>query len=517
MGSVTQSNENLGQNFIRAFTQRGGPSPNNPYRFAGMDEQYLMVGDISRPDRGSINPINVNDPQVRGLFKQTGITIDAPDIPSAEVTFKQKYGGIPWYKFRLNCPLNIYEPEGLCGEPGDPLNGWLTMNVLSRGLSSDKTYAGRTPFDGSDESTAAIQFSWLGDVYSIGGIGIGEVAAVDVTTEVIDGVYGGFAQCSDCGPGNDGTLWNYQLQQTAGGSSAALGAVKYTTNGGGTWATSAITGLGLGVLVTAIDIVGQYLVVLVKSENAYYVSPINQMTGVPGVWTKVTAGFVALKTPNDMFVESPTRVYFVADGGYIYVSTNILTGVSVLSAAGQTTNNLTRIHGSNGVILAVGASNTILKSTNRGVIWAATAASVTGAHSAVAVKTALEYWVGTLDVSGKVWYTLDGGASWTQLVLPGAALTAIQDIIWMTAEFGWIAATRAGPVAVIFAGHFGGALWGENNTSRLPGNLPVFGRANRLSVPNVPDLQIVANNLSISGLGGGLVDGVIYIGAAPVL
>ena len=514
---VTQTNENLTQNFIRAFTQRGGPAPNNPYRFAGMDEQYLMVGDISRPDRGGINAINVNDPQVRGLFKQTGITIDAPDIPSAEVTFKQKFGGIPWYKFRLNCPINIYESEGLCGDPADPLNGWLTMNVLSRGLSSDKTYAGRTPFDGSDESTAAVQFSWLGDVYSVGGIPIGEVASVEVTTEVIDGVYGGFAQCSDCGPGNDGTQWNYQLQQTAGGSSAVNGVVKYTTNGGRTWADSAITGLAVGSLVTAIDIVGQYLVVVCKTENAYYVSQINQMTGVPGTWTKVSTGFVAAKTPNDIFVESPTRVYFVADGGYIYVSMDILSGVSVLSAAGTTSNNLNRIHGGAGVLLAVGASNTIIKSTNRGVSWAATAAGVTGAHSAVAVKTVLEYWVGTLDTSGKVWYTLDGGASWAQQVLPGAALTAIQDILWASAEFGFIAATRTGPTAALFAGLFGGALWGENNTSRLPGNLPTFGRANRLSVPRVPDVQVAANNIAISGLGGGLVDGIILIGQAPIL
>ncbi len=514
---VTQSNENLGQNFIRAFTQRGGPSPTNPIRFAGLDEQYLMIGDISRPDRGSINPINVNDPRVRGLFKQTGITIDAPDIPSAEITFKQKYGGIPWYKFRLNCPVNFYESEGLCGDPADPLNGWLTLNILSRGLSSDKTYAGRTPFDGSDESTAPIQFSFLGDVYSVGGLALGEKASVEVTTEMVDVVYGGFAQCSDCGPANDGTQWIYELQQTAGGSSAALGFVLYTTNGGGTWTTSAITGLGLGVLVTAIDIVGQYLVVVAKSENAYYVSQINQMTGVPGAWTKVTTGFVALKTPNDLFVESPTAVYFVADGGYIYKSTDILSGVSVLTAGGVTTNNLTRIHGGAGVLLAVGASNTILKSTNRGVNWAATAGGVTGAHSAVAVNTPLWYTIGTLDTSGKVWFTENGGATWTQQVLPGAALTAIQDIVNPTMETGYIAATRTGPTAAIFQTTYGGALWGESNTSRLPGNLPTFGRANRLAVPQVPDVMVAANNLAVAGLGGGLVDGIVLVGSAPVL
>lgn len=514
---TTQANENYNQTFIRAFTQRGGASPSNLVRYAGMDEQYLMVGDISNPDRGGINAINVNDPRVRGLFTRTGSTTDPPDIPSASLTFKQKINGVPWYQFRLNCPINVYETLGPCFDPSDPLNGWNTLTILAYGLVTDKTYQGRTPFDGSDETLAEVAFSWLGGVYSVGGIAVGEQASVAVTTEVVDGTYYGNALCSDCGPANDGTKWIAELQQTAGGSSAALGLVKYSTDYGATWADSAITGLGIGALVTAIEQVGQYLVVLVKGENAYYVSQVNQLTGVPGAWTKVTTGFVALKLPNDMWVESPTAVYFVADGGYIYKSTSILAGVTTLSAAGATTNNLTRIHGAAGTIVAVGASNTILKSTNRGVTWSAPAAGVTGAHSAVAVKSPLEYWVGTLDTTGKIWYTETGGAIWTQQVLTGAALTAVQDIVWASNEVGWIAATRAGPTAALFQSVFGGQWWGESNTSRLPGNLPTFGRANRLAVPNTPDVMTNTNNIAIAGLGGGLVDGIVLIGSAPVV
>ena len=509
--------ETYTQNFIRAFTQRGGPSPSNIVRYAGLDEQYLMVGDIARPDRGGITAINVNDPRVRGLFKRTGITIDAPDIPSNSLTFKQFITGVPWYQFRLNCPINVYESFGPCADPSDPLNGWITLTQLSRGLATDKSYTGRTPFDGSDETTAEIGFSWLGDVYTIGGIAIGEQAAVSVTTEVVDIVYGGSAVCSDCGPANDGTRWIYALQQTAGGSSAVNGVVKYSVDYGSTWADSAITGLAIGSLVTAIDIVGQYLVVVSKTELAYYVSQINQMTGVPGAWTKVQTGFVAAKGPNDLWVESPNAVYFVGDGGYIYKSTNILTGVTVLSAAGQTTQNLTRIHGAAGTIVAVGAGNVILVSTNRGVTWSVPAAGVTGAHSAVAVLGPLDWWIGTLDTTGKVWYTETAGAIWTQLVLPGAALTTVNDIVWPTNEDGWIAATRSGPTAAIFQTTFGGAVWGESNTSRLPPTLPVFARANRIAVPLVSDLMVDANNIAIAGLGGGFTDGVIYIGVAPVL
>lgn len=156
MASNTQTNEVLSRNFIRAFTQRGGPGPSVELRFAGAQEQYLMVGDISRPDRGGITAINVNDPRRRGLFKRIGQTIDAPDIPSNTVTFRQYYNGPAWYKFKLDCPINIYEAEGLCGDPADPVNGWITMNILSQGLSTDKTFAGRTPFDESDISTTDV-------------------------------------------------------------------------------------------------------------------------------------------------------------------------------------------------------------------------------------------------------------------------------------------------------------------------------------------------------------------------
>lgn len=514
--AVTQGNETYTQNFIRAFTQRGGASPLNTVRYAGLDEQYLMIGDIAAPDRGGVNAINVNDPRQRGLFRRTGVQYDAPDIPSATITFKQRIGGVPWYQFLLNCPNTFFESEGPCNDPADPLNGWSTLNILSRGVSSDKSFKGRTPFDGSDETTAEIKFSFLGGVYKIGGIGIGEVGSVAVTTEIVDGVYYAPVTCTDCGPANDGTRWIALLQQTTGGSSVAVGVVLYSVDGGATFNTSAITGLGLGSLVSAIDNVGQYLVVLVNSENAYYVSQVNQLTGVPGAWVKVTAGFIAAKQPNDLFVLSPTQVFIVGNGGYIYFSSNILAGVTVLNAGSATTNNLNRITGGGGILLAVGATNTILKSTNNGLTWTATT-TVTGTLTAASVNSPLQFWVGGANAGvGLVNFTLDGGQTWTPLALPGAATIAVQDIVFPTAECGWIAATRTGPVAALFQTTFSGAIWAESNTSRLPGNLPVAGRFNRLDFPDVPDPEVASNNLLLAGLGGGLVDGIGLIGATAV-
>lgn len=516
---ATQSNETYTQNEIRGFIQRGGPGPQNIVRYYGLDEQYFMVNDISAPDRGGVNAINVNDPRIRGLFRRTGVTIDAPDIPSNSITFRQKINGVPWYKFKLDCPINVYETEGLCADPSDFKNGWNTLQILSLGLSSDKSYAGRTPLDGSDITTSDVTFSWQGGVYTIGGLVLGEQAASDVTTEVVDIVYGSYLNCANCGVPNDGTKWIYALQQTSGGSAAVVGKVYYSTDYGATWTSLPITGVGVGSLVTAIDIVGQYLVVVSSTDNAYYISPINQLTGVPSTsWTKITTGFVSAKTPNDIYVESPNAVWFCANGGYIYKSTDITAGVSVANAASATTNNLNRIDGEGKTIVAVGASGTVIRSVNGGLTWGVTTTQLAGTLQALNTYSNLWYWAG--NSAGVVSYTLDGGETWTTLTLPGAALAGVHDIVFPTNEIGYIAATRAGPTAVLFGTFDGGHTWAEGSNgvsnSRFPAT-PTFGRPNRLATPIVPDLMVMANNLAVAGLSGGLTDGIVLVAAAPVL
>jgi photosystem II stability/assembly factor-like uncharacterized protein len=391
--------------------------------------------------------------------------------------------------------------------------------ILSQGLSTDKTYAGNAPFDESDVTTSDVGFSWTGDVYTIGGIVLGEQGSADVTTEAVDIVYGRQLNCANCGTPNDGTKWLYALQQTAGGSSAVNGKVLYNTNyGRGNWSSSTITGLAVGSLVSAIDVVGNYLVVLVPSETAYYISTINQLTGVPGTWTKVSTGFVGAGIPRDMFVESPSRIYFCGDAGYIYVSTNIAAGVSVLNAGAATSNNLTRIHGDSGVLIAVGASGTVIKSINKGNSWVTTTTQLSGTLQAAAVRSQYSLWAG--NSAGVTSYSEDQGETWTTITLTGAAPIAIHDIVWASAEIGYICASRTGPTAVVFGTFDGGRTWSEGSSgvvsSRFPAT-PTYGRPNRLAFPPSSDIMVAVNNIAVAGLSGGLTDGVVLVGSAAVL
>jgi hypothetical protein len=75
----------------------------------------------------------------------------------------------------------------------------------------------------------------------------------------------------------------------------------------------------------------------------------------------VATGFVATKTPNAIFSAGRAFTWIVANGGYIYFSSDVTAGVTVQTAGSVTVQNLDGIHGTDELnITAVGASNAVL-------------------------------------------------------------------------------------------------------------------------------------------------------------
>jgi len=493
----------------RNFIQYGSARPNNDAKYYGTDAAYTVIKGVTLPEHGTITPFWTGDPNRPGDYRLVARSKAAPALPTASLHMLENRGVLN-RQLGKNCPFTVYVVSGDCKDPSDFLNGWSNyVQIYSNALVGAKNLGDRSDW-GTDKPVEDVLPLTLTDIYPVGAVGFGAAGNTQVIDEVLDVAYGVNEQCGDCGPQNDGTKWQYAVQ-TYDGSNAA--SVLYSTDGGQTWATTAITGIGASEAPSAIDVVGDKLVVVSSGGNCYYYATINQATGVPGAFTKVTTGFVSSKQPQDILVYSTREIYFVGNGGYIYKSSDITAGVSVISAGGTSTSNLKRIAGFGNTLVAVGASATVLVSLNRGVSWAvAAAAPGAGTLQGVSVLDASRYWV--CDNAGALYYTLNGGATWTAKTL-GNSPTDLRDVVFVNDEVGWVVGATTDPTGLVFATWDGGRDWTQSGAAPRMNGVPTsnFQRANRIAVPNVSSNLTASNNALIGGLGAST-DGILLVGAA---
>jgi photosystem II stability/assembly factor-like uncharacterized protein len=501
----------------RVFRQAGGARPNNEIQYSGVEGQYFSITGVSSPVTGGISPINVPHPTRIGQYERVGRSVEPADFPTATIEVMERHGHIPFPLADMSCPQNYYIPTGKCKSLDDFLAGWNDyVEIYSYAEVTDADLGDRTQWDGDEGVMDSLSVT-LEAVYAIGKLGFGDNATEQVDREVVAVVYGNNVQCGDCGPADDGTNRLYAVTRPSGAGSPGLPAeVVYTLDGGANWVNINIDGFGANEEPLDIDVVGQKLVVL--GADAIFYAELNEGTGAPGAFTKVTTGFVAAGSPTDMFVFSAREVYFSGDGGYIYKATDITSGVSVISAAAATSVNLLRIHGAaDGTLVAVGADSVVVKSINRGATWATTTAEPYGIAldvSAVLVLDERRYWVGSAS-SGRLAYTLNGGETWVEKGFSGSGAGTIRDIVAATDEVIYFSHDTNTPTARIFSSWNGGADF--TNASPRIQNLPTFDRGTRLALPYGSHPTIASNNLAVAGLAGNGSDGILLLGVGAIL
>lgn len=512
MTNKITSDEIVTQKFKRNFAQWGGPYPGNKLGYAGQDAQYMSIDGVTVPEAGGIDPIWVPDPFVNGRYRLVARSITPPDLAQATLVLREKHKFIPRQLLPLKCPFNIYEVTGNCKNPSDFLRGWTDyVLIYSLGLVTEKDLGTRSAFDADDAIEDSLSIA-LANVYPVGSLAFCQEASSEVDREVVDIVYGSTEQCASCGVDDDGTRRIYAVTKSSGGGSPGLPSeLVYSLDGGLTWTQTNITGFGATEDAVAIDVAGQYLIIV--GDDAVYYAEINSDTGVPGTFTKVTTGIVAAGTPRDLYVASSREIWMVGDGGYIYKSTDITAGFTAVLDGDVYTDDLKRIDGQDETIVAVGANGQILYTINRGATWTASSTTPTASTiQAINVKSDKLWWIGT--ATGLVYYTKTGGASWVQLTFSGSGTGAIYDIVSATEEVMYIAKDDATPTASIIASWDGGQDW-TTSAPRIVG-LPTFDSPKRLAVPNA-EAGTAANNLAVAGLGGNGTDGILLVAVAAKL
>lgn len=511
------ADEIITQLHVRHFVQWGGPIPDGYHApvYAGQDAQYMTLTALTANEQGAISPIWVPDPSNRKQYQLVGRSVAAPDLDTATLTMMEKHGALPRQLQRIQCPFNVYDTIGQCQDPSDFLNGWSDyVYIHGGGVVTTKDLGDRSSFDSDEALEDGLNVTWSRN-YPIGGLAFQNQAENYVTLEVADVVYASRENCADCGPQDDGTGWIYAVTKSSGSTPGTAPRLIYTVDGGRTWLQGSITGLGDTEDPVAIDVVGQYLVVATRTAggpllSGYYYAEINAKTGVPGTFTKVIAGFASAVQIWDMYVLSPREVFFCADNGCIYKSTDITSGVYQALVAGTVTSaSLRRIAGAGEeTIIAVGASGTIVVSQNRGVGWGTSVTVPVGdLLQAACVVDGQIWWVGSNQ--GRIYRTVNGGETWAEKGFSGSGSGQVYDIISASPEVLFMSHANATPTGRIFTCWDGGENW-TNSRPRIL-QYPVATRFNRLAVPQI-DPSLAANNVAVAGLGANGTDGILLLG-----
>lgn len=513
MAVLPAGNELLKTQQIRAFFQPGGAGPENRKYFAGQDMAYLRITGVSNPQLGGVDGYFVPVPNRVDAYKSAATLVKPPDLPKANLILTDKHGAIPRQYVANNCRFTLYEVASNCRDLSDFYNGWTDyMMVYPDGRITTKDHGDRTSMDDKVvETTLAVTFAR--SLYPVGSVVFGTEPAVLTLTIINDVTFGPGASCADCGVDNDGTKWTYA---GATGAAAAKPIVWWSNDGGKTVNSALITPAVNAEAITAITTMGNRLVVLSKvggtTISALYWADLNPYTGAPGTFTKVTTGFLAAGQCNEMLSLSSSELWLCGDGGYIYYTNDVTSGVQVSSAGATVTANLLRIDGNSDILVATGATGASIKSTNRGQQWTPlTVAPSANSLQALSVVDQFNYIVG--DSAGGVYYTKNGGESWGTKTLE--TFLAVQDIVMVTREVGWLAGTITGPVAHLWYTLDGGNSWSRTG-SRVAGNYVTHSTASRIAVPTGADVTLQANTVLIGGNATVTTTGLIIVGSAGI-
>lgn len=449
----------------RVFFAEGGAGPGNQFLYKGLGRAQAVAD-----GQGALTAVRLpSDRQYRQF-----ITVDRyrgqKPLPTLGVQFRDTHDlSDVWRTIRKGCEVDIQIHTGQCSDPTD-FQSFTKIIVLERALSTGYTTSELGAWDANQELIVDETTPWEGlDAYEIGNILPGETAASEIVQECVDVAICDSVSCGACGLPSDGCQVVFILQRANAGSPGSPAKIIFTSDGGGTWDVTTITTLPANVDPTALACVGENLVVISNADNSIHYAPLADIVNGDETWTKVTTGLVAMHAPNAIYSSGRAFTWLVGDGGYVYFSSDITAGVTLVqSSGGQTTQDLKAIHAFDDLhLVAVGASNAVLVTSDGGAAWAAVTGPDVGVQlNTVWMRTAYEWIVGAND--GTLWYTRDAGVHWSALPFPGTGAGKVTDIQFASNLVGYMAHTDATPKGYILRTIDGGATW-----YRLPGKANV--------------------------------------------
>lgn len=478
------------------------------------DFQDCVVAGAPEQDFGESEKIECPDPTRFDGFVETGEV--AGEISRPSMSLMGRYMRDMKSKLlelgRKRCAFDIQVNIGKCSDPRlfNAYEKTLIIEAASGGSwSADELGA----LASGDNAAINETLEPTGRVmYEVLPVPLVEVAGDAVTNPVNDVIVCSTVSCGDCDDQDGGCDRVYAVGASTPGSPGTSPDIVYSLNVAGvrTWYGTDINTIAVGDEANGVACLGQYVIVVSDDEGSiHYIlkSDLDQSPPAAG-WTEVTTGFVGANYPVDVWSVGD-YAFIVGLNGYIYGTADPTGGVAVLDAGVATTNDLHMVKALDSEFaVAVGSSGTIVKTENQDQ-WAVVAgpSGVADAFTAVAVKNKKEWLIGS--DAGAMYYTNDGGTTWTTKTLPvtsGVTYSQISDIVFSTDSVVYASALLSSTKGRILKSKDGGYSWiilPENGTQDTPASDEIRALA---ACPNN------ANFVVGGGLADDASDGILVMG-----
>lgn len=223
--------------------------------------------------------------------------------------------------------------------------------------------------------------------------------------------------CDDASCDNFGNLESVGCQTGYAASDGTTAKIVKFTSGGSTLTSVSTPFSNADDNIVDIECDGD-VVIAVNGETSEYAYSWD----ATATWTVVTTPTQLL---NKVYMLGSTKIWFVAQGGYVYYSSNRGASIVTQSSGGATTQSLNDISAADSLTLyAVGDSNAFIKTTDGGQIWTAKtgpAAAIypNDLYKVIAIPGTDIVMIG--DEQGNIYRSEDGGDNWTTVFAASSA------------------------------------------------------------------------------------------------
>jgi len=394
---------------------------------------------------GEATKITAPDPDSFNRDIQVGVVEGSEDRATLSIGIRstaQESVLIGWKN--KQCRVDIYALSGRCGNPQDFTEGgekWVYFpdgRISGHGFENFGAY-GRDENNATNEMVDMTSEDYWEYLYmkqeQIGSAAtVREIYTVDVYTG---------NECENCPDPCD------RILATMAGASATPGTqpiLLYSDDGGENFSQQTIDTLFSNEDIADGVVIGSDIVYISNAGNEIHYTNIELLFDGTNTWQQTDDGFVVAHGPNAISSADARHTWIVGDGGYVYFCKNHKVGVEVQDAGVATTENLQSVSAyDKDNVLVVGNANAVLYTNNSGISWSVATGPSVGVNLGACWMWDADTWlVGEgAGGSGKLWLTINGGKSWSQVGLP-ASYDQIDKIVFVSEAEGYIAAHSGG-------------------------------------------------------------------------